>query len=149
MESYKQEAKRSQDAKLAKYKKFAHGGRVSDDWENSKKDKILDAAEEKVGIKEGSKADEQIDKAAIKHRAAGGPIAEGGDKPRLGRSRKGSGKKGTTVNVVLAKGGSDAPTPPPAALGAGPLPGGPIPGGPRPMPAPGPMKRGGRVAKKK
>ena len=37
-----------------------------DAWEGSRKDKILDAAEKRVGVKEGSKTDEAIDRAMKK-----------------------------------------------------------------------------------
>ena len=150
-DNYKTQAKRSQAEKLAKYR--AHGGRVSDEWENSKKDKILDAAEKKVGIKEGGKTDEAIDKAAMKNRAIGGPIAgDSGSKPKLGRNRKGS---KTNVNVIVAgkPGGSDAPAgaPAPALPMPSPSPAG-IPGGKPPLPiSPGaaPMKKGGAAKSKK
>jgi hypothetical protein len=154
MKELREEAKRSQKDKLDGYVKRAHGGRIPDSWEKSKKDQTLDEAEKKVGIEEGSKDDEKIDKIAMKHRASGGPIAGMGGGSKLGRKRGGKGGK-TNVNIIVAgKGdGPSGPTAPPPALGSGPS---PIPVGPKPMPSPngpaippgGPMKRGGSVNKK-
>ena len=153
MYDMRQEAKKSQDDKLRKYgadhkacggamKKYASGGKVHDD-----------KAEDEALIKKEVKSE------ALKHRADGGPIADGGGSPKLGRGRKG-GKKGSKTNIAIMvgkPGGDAAPTPPPA-LGAGPSPAVnlapkpslPIgPGGPGAIPpgAP-PMKRGGKVNKK-
>lgn len=171
MKEIREEAERHRKAKLEKYGadekacgghiKRAHGGKVEHEGHpHEKKDKhlakeIKHEAEEIERDHEGKKHGGHV-----KHRDMGGPIAAGGGSPRLGRGRKGAGKKGTNVNVMIGKpGGSDGPVGLPPALGAGP--GGPAPMPPkpmpamppRPMPAPGgapagPMKRGGKVEHK-
>ena len=167
MKEIKEEANRRHEEKLEKYgcggrTHRAHGGKVEHEGHpHEKKDKHL-AKEIKHEAEEIERDHEgRRHGGHVKHRDMGGPIAAGGGSPRLGRGRKGAGKKGTNVNVMIGKPGGDGPVGLPPALGAGPGPGGPAPMPPkpmpamppRPMPAPGgapagPMKRGGKVEHK-
>src|SRR5271157_314092 len=157
MKELKEEAKRHHEAKLHKYgasdeerkacggsMKRAHGGKVEHPHEKKNKQPAKENKHEAEEIEhdhEGKKHGGHV----RHHRDMGGPIAGGGGRSKLGRGRKGG--KGTNVNVVVPRGGSDgpgAPPMPPPALGAGPSamppkPMMPPPGaaGPRPMPPPG------------
>ena len=146
MKEIKEEAERHRKARLDKYgadhkacggpTKRAHGGKVEHD------DK---AEDEKLLHKD-------LKPTAFKHRADGGPIANGSPSPRLGRARGGKAGKGkTNIAINMGKPNGDGPALPPPALGAGPT--GPAPTPPKPIPPmapPGPpMKRGGKVEHEK